>query len=287
MVGDAIIAHELAHVVQQGGSASAVAPMSIGGAGYSALEEDADMSAVGAVASLWGGAKGRLKDIARNAGPRLRSGLRLQRCPGNKKEEVPKETPTPTPPPAKDGCITGNLTAKTSGTLQGGWSVNDYLTGGLSWGAVGSPTTAGVDGKGVKVQMVGPFSGKENLGVSQTIQLSGANQAFLDTLAAYTGQAPGSVKNGDVVNEPVLDASDPFAARGWILRYKDGMASFADVPRNGAGSKGSVNFVTCFHSKATDCENVKCCVTWKWTIDFTTGNNVNTVGQESQNCTKK
>jgi hypothetical protein len=79
-IGDAIIAHELAHVLQQGGSDSFVTPMRIGDTGYNALENDADLSAVGAVASLWGGTKGILKDVARNAMPRLKSGVRLQRC---------------------------------------------------------------------------------------------------------------------------------------------------------------------------------------------------------------
>jgi hypothetical protein len=79
-VGDALIAHELAHVVQQGGSQPSAAPMLKGGADYGALETDADVSAVGAVAALWAGAKGRLSDIGRNAGPRLKSGLKLQRC---------------------------------------------------------------------------------------------------------------------------------------------------------------------------------------------------------------
>src|SRR5205807_1382208 len=45
LVGDALIAHELAHVVQQGG-ASSFEPMQKGGAEYNALEEDADVSAV-------------------------------------------------------------------------------------------------------------------------------------------------------------------------------------------------------------------------------------------------
>jgi hypothetical protein len=44
------------------------------------LEEDADVSAVGAIARLWGGAKGALIDVGKRAMPQLRSGLRLQRC---------------------------------------------------------------------------------------------------------------------------------------------------------------------------------------------------------------
>ena len=76
LIGDALIAHELAHVVQQGGRPEAPA----GGAAYNSLEEDADTSAIGAVASLWGMAKAGIAGIAANALPSLRSGLRLQCC---------------------------------------------------------------------------------------------------------------------------------------------------------------------------------------------------------------
>jgi hypothetical protein len=79
LVGDALLAHELAHVVQQGSSE----PSSPGSSPYEALESDADRSAATVVASLFGLA-GRLFG-ARGAGPRLKSGLRLQRCSGGKK----------------------------------------------------------------------------------------------------------------------------------------------------------------------------------------------------------
>jgi hypothetical protein len=86
-VGDALIAHELAHVVQQS-AATQSSPMSkpadhSAGTtehGGSQLENDADLSAVGAVASIWAGAKRGLADLRQNAIPRLRSGLKLQRC---------------------------------------------------------------------------------------------------------------------------------------------------------------------------------------------------------------
>jgi hypothetical protein len=80
LVGDALIAHELAHVVQQSGANSSVAPMKTGDASYNTLERDADSSALGVIASIWSGAKGALADIGQNTTPRLRSGLRLQRC---------------------------------------------------------------------------------------------------------------------------------------------------------------------------------------------------------------
>jgi hypothetical protein len=79
LVGDALIAHEFAHVVQQGGGSQAVAAKEVGGSKYHALEENADEVAVSAVASLVGG-KGALSNVTRQAIPGLRSGLQLQRC---------------------------------------------------------------------------------------------------------------------------------------------------------------------------------------------------------------
>lgn len=79
LVGDALIAHELAHVAQQGGAAAVVQPMGSANASYGALERDADLAAVGAVASLWGLRLPGLRNLL-SAAPRRRSGLRLQRC---------------------------------------------------------------------------------------------------------------------------------------------------------------------------------------------------------------
>jgi hypothetical protein len=80
LFGDALIAHEMAHVVQQSSASDSLAPMQTGDTGYNTLEKDADRSAMGAVASLWAGAKDGLSDITQNIMPRLRSSLRLSRC---------------------------------------------------------------------------------------------------------------------------------------------------------------------------------------------------------------
>jgi hypothetical protein len=79
-IGDALIAHELAHVLQQKGTQLSLASIDREDSENESLEEDADTSAVGAMVSLWTGAKRNLLDVSRNAVPRLRSGLRLQRC---------------------------------------------------------------------------------------------------------------------------------------------------------------------------------------------------------------
>jgi Domain of unknown function (DUF4157) len=78
-IGDALIAHELAHVVQQGGSGQAITSEQENAASAH-LEGDADRSAMGAVVSIWTGARSRLAGFARTAAPRLRSGLMLSRC---------------------------------------------------------------------------------------------------------------------------------------------------------------------------------------------------------------
>ncbi|HKV40332.1 MAG TPA: DUF4157 domain-containing protein [Blastocatellia bacterium] len=80
LVGDALIAHELAHVVQQGESRTQSGLNKKGEGEDSSLEEDADRSAVGAVASMWAGGKGTLMGLGSTVMPRLKSGLGLRRC---------------------------------------------------------------------------------------------------------------------------------------------------------------------------------------------------------------
>jgi hypothetical protein len=90
--GDALIAHELAHVVQQGATESA-APQSKGvNPATSSLELDADNAAVAATASLWGRTVTGMKGLTAEAMPRLRSGLQLQRCAKTTKAECLPDT---------------------------------------------------------------------------------------------------------------------------------------------------------------------------------------------------
>lgn len=77
--GEALIAHELAHVVQQSAAVSSAAPARVSGPESGALEADADRAASGAVGSLWGWLPGV------DARPGRSSGLRLQRCSGSQK----------------------------------------------------------------------------------------------------------------------------------------------------------------------------------------------------------
>jgi hypothetical protein len=99
LVGDALIAHELAHVAQQRGASNG-AVMTDAASNEGAFEEDADAAAVRAVVALWSSTRDGISFIQQNAVPALRSGLRLRRC--GKDEPVPgipEITKPVTPPP--------------------------------------------------------------------------------------------------------------------------------------------------------------------------------------------
>ncbi len=90
VAGDALLAHELAHVLQQrpAGATSPVAPDGANGPDLRSgtpvpsLEADADRSAAGVAALLWTGAGGTPFDDAIQGMPTLTSGPRLSRCGG-------------------------------------------------------------------------------------------------------------------------------------------------------------------------------------------------------------
>ena len=92
--GDALLAHELAHTIQQRGSANptteaaSVQPVADD---VQAEEHDADHSAMRVVSRLWSGAADGAQSIAA-ALPRLRTGLRLRSCSKSKCCNVPAPT---------------------------------------------------------------------------------------------------------------------------------------------------------------------------------------------------
>ena len=91
-VGDALLAHELAHVAQQSSAPAAGGALAAHDA--PALERDADASAAGAVAALWLGDAPGAQRLGRSARPRLTGGLSLRRCNGGAKdpgEKAPAE----------------------------------------------------------------------------------------------------------------------------------------------------------------------------------------------------
>ncbi|HEV8323281.1 MAG TPA: DUF4157 domain-containing protein [Myxococcota bacterium] len=79
--GDALLAHELAHVVQQeGADPGTLTPAALHAGGRGPLEHDADRAAAGATIALWSGRPDAAPDepAARRLG--RTTGLRLQRC---------------------------------------------------------------------------------------------------------------------------------------------------------------------------------------------------------------
>jgi LysM repeat protein len=105
-LGDALIAHELAHVIQQDGAGAAPSPAR---GGYAALEGDADTAALSAVDRLYGGPRG-----ARGLRPALRSGLRLQAC-----KPTPVQAPTHTTAAGTDLMAgTHTVTAKEQADIE-------------------------------------------------------------------------------------------------------------------------------------------------------------------------
>ncbi len=89
LVGDAIIAHELTHVMQQRSMNEIKNLQKAGGSEHVALEEDADRLAIDAVLSLFGGKQKSLAGLHNGTLSALRSGLRLQLCSRSNSKEKP------------------------------------------------------------------------------------------------------------------------------------------------------------------------------------------------------
>ena len=86
LTGEALLAHELAHTMQQ-----REAPPSgphRGGPGRDALEREADVSAVGALVRAQGAGRNGAAHLPPGVRPRLRSGLRLQRCKSDREKQI-------------------------------------------------------------------------------------------------------------------------------------------------------------------------------------------------------
>lgn len=181
-----------------------------------------------------------------------------------------------------DCCVTGVPSLVTTGSLKGGFDANSYLGGGLSWGSIANPNTAGSNGFRFTVQIVAPFTGKQNCGVSQTMTHGNSNAHFINGTVRYLNG--GYANNGITANEPVLNAKDPFASTNWNILYKDGEMSWVDVPSAGPGDEGYIDFETCFYSKRRECSRTKCCVVWRWTVDFTGNNKINQVTTVKSYC---
>ncbi|HXB64547.1 MAG TPA: DUF4157 domain-containing protein [Solirubrobacteraceae bacterium] len=103
-LGDALLAHELAHVMQQAGSGQ----LDRSEQPEAAFELDADAAALSALQRLYGG------PASRGLGPALRSGLRLQRCKSSSTTPPGGTTAPPsTAPPSTTTAAGPNVMAGT------------------------------------------------------------------------------------------------------------------------------------------------------------------------------
>jgi len=186
LLGDALLAHELAHTLQQRQPAGGgIRSFGVRDQEYDALENDADLSAMRAMHRLWGASAAAGADLPASAMPRLRSGLRvsLNSCFGS--------TPT--------NCAPLSMTKVTSGPFQGGKKMDDYfpdLVGQGLWqhGDTAGPWDTGT-WAGSNVQLIGTHpsgcdSSKYTLG--QTVKYDKA--IFNGTHHADEGKTMDDVK---------------------------------------------------------------------------------------------
>ncbi|MBN9385059.1 MAG: DUF4157 domain-containing protein [Chitinophagaceae bacterium] len=174
MLGDALIAHELAHTIQQSGAEGSVDKMEIGGEGYDALEKDADKAAVSAVSSLWGKGKEFVSDLSKNAVTQLRSGLRLQRCDDKKKPDTSgSATPaTPATPAAPAAAVNVTIPKIRAASTPAAMTVDRIPP------RVDTPVAVGIAGSASPAPAV-TFSIDGAGGGNGTATINGANTATL------------------------------------------------------------------------------------------------------------
>jgi hypothetical protein len=113
-VGDALLAHELAHVVQQGSAGDSSTHATASAAPDRDVERDADRGAAGALSALYGGEPSSAKYQ-----PRARGGLRLSRCAAKPEVKAPavKKPTGPLPVLRPDGETFGDTpNYQTTGT---------------------------------------------------------------------------------------------------------------------------------------------------------------------------
>lgn len=80
IIGDALIAHELAHVIQQDEALPPAQPGKSNGLDNKLFEKSADQSAINAVLALWAKKLSSLIDFRDESTAELKTGLQLQRC---------------------------------------------------------------------------------------------------------------------------------------------------------------------------------------------------------------
>lgn len=121
--GDALLAHELAHVVQQQGAGPAEAAVQRKSIEDAGAEAHADQAAHGVMATLWGGMKG----AARSVQDSLKTDIGLKRC---SKSSAPLPTGSLTPGGSVTHTTGADLDRYTSGSAAIGAHVRTQIAAG-------------------------------------------------------------------------------------------------------------------------------------------------------------
>jgi len=212
VLGDALIAHELAHTVQQNNAKEDVDKMEVGSAGYDALERDADQAAAGAVSSLWNGKKEGKRNILRDALPLLRSGLKLQRCDEKPKEKAPVPGPSAPPPSASapSATIAPVTFNSTANRVAPNKTADVAVT--LSGLASGTSATLDIDGSG-GTNGTASITAGASLSASGTVTVKGGTQ----TTPGNAGKLSVRAKVGGVE----IGRSPGFTVAAYPINYTD------------------------------------------------------------------
>jgi len=91
IMGDALLAHELAHVVQQEGAAGTT-PLQTKPQSGGAHETEANQAGLSALGRLWGGVSGFFASLPQRAAAGLSSGVKLQACMMDREDWVESRT---------------------------------------------------------------------------------------------------------------------------------------------------------------------------------------------------
>ncbi len=235
LAGDALLAHELAHTVQQRSRARS----RLAGTDSPSLERDAVRSASASTRLLWHGAhapQDSLQALARaEARPRLSSGLVLQRCRNGGKAEkgvrIPDAEPAPTPEPTETMArFIGDLLA--DGTLDP-----------KDWAAISKRATelrlGGFDLPDIFRDSLGFESSEAKLAAELATTTSAALRTFVKSYTTTVSGSPKVLTNDpveayitDILKDSSLDASEFDGLRALYL------ATSADRLRAALGKAG-------------------------------------------------
>jgi hypothetical protein len=213
-MGDALLAHELAHVVQQQGQPAA-GVLKVGGGESAALDHDADQAATAAVQGIHARSSGK-------AVPMLRSGVGIQRCPDGASATAPAPSVSISTstisaatwkphgefkwwvqwnPSGKSGWIVQKVTNTYSGTDGSGTAITNASVGATPsyWEAWAVDATGKVTAS-PSLQVNRDQFERPNLGAGSKGQWSMQGDVFWTTSdPATSGMSPGGVGNAGVL----------------------------------------------------------------------------------------